>query len=125
MSYIKMDSHWLNHSEEGVQVAVATLTLPLPGGLTVEFNAPIIPLGNDVAIMPVFEPDGAHAIRFRLDRWSPLHLNPVRRFPLNFEGQDTAIRVARAIEADPAARWDFTAEEALAWCQTWAAQPTH
>jgi hypothetical protein len=105
----------------GSQVFSITVTMPLPGGLTLTFAAPFMPLGNDLAISPVFEPDGEHAVRMRLDRWIPMHLNPVHRFPLSFDSQELAVRIARAVETDPATRWDCTEDAAMTWFKEWAA----
>jgi hypothetical protein len=124
MSYIKLDGHWINHIPGCVQVATASVTMPLPGGLTVEMAGPFVPLGNDLAITPVFEADGEHAVRMRLDLWHPMHLNPVIRFPLSLKGQEIAVRIARDFDADPATRWDCTADEAMAWCLAWEAANT-
>jgi hypothetical protein len=119
--YIKLDGHWVNHIRGGVQVATAALTMQQPGGLTVEMPTLFVPLGGDLAITPVIEPDGEHALRICLDRWSPMHLNPGHRFPLNVPGLELAVRITRAFDADPDTRWDCTPEEAMAWCQTWYA----
>ena len=121
MSFIKLDGHWVNHIRGGAQVATAALTMQRPGGLTVEMDTPFVPLGNDLAISPVITFDGEHTVQICLDRWSPMHLNPVRVFPLSFAGQEHAALAARAFDADPATRWDCTPEEAMAWFTEWAA----
>jgi hypothetical protein len=50
-----------------------------------------------------------------------MRLNPARPWPLALKGQEIAVRITRDFDADPNTTWDFTADEAMAWCVAWEA----
>lgn len=123
-SYIKMDGHYTEPVAGGVSVGYIRRTLILGNGGTVEFPLPFIPIGNDVGIAPLVMPDGANELRINLAYWSPVHYgrDVVALFPFNFSDQTTAVKVARAFDADPTTSWRASNEAITAWLRSWGAQ---
>lgn len=116
-THLKLEGHYIEHVPGGISVGAVATTVTLNGDLVVELPALFLPIGNGLAITPVVVPDGDTAVRIDFTRWSPLRYGTrdTARFPLNLTGQDLAVRVARAFDADPRTSWHCTAEEAMQW----------
>ncbi len=116
-THLKLDGHYTGHVRGGISVGAVAITLDLSNDLVVELPAPFLPIGDGLAVTPAVVPDGDSAVRIDFTRWSPLRYGTrgAARFPVNFVGQDVAVRVARAFDADPRASWHCTADEAMEW----------
>lgn len=122
MSYIKLTGHYNEQVPGGVYTGFINLTLPLGNSATVELPLPFMPLGNNLGIAPMSMPDGASSVRFDFSRWSPVSYGRVTaRFPFSFDGQEMAVKVARAFHADQATSWRDTPDQITAWLRTWGA----
>ncbi|GAB3380781.1 hypothetical protein [Amycolatopsis echigonensis] len=121
MSYIKLQGHYTEQTPGGLDLGTINQTVQLGNGTAVELPAPFLPINQHLAIAPVITADGDSAARIDFGRWSPLRYggDGLAFFPCNFHRQDVAVRVARAFDADPAADWDDTYDQKIAWLHAW------
>ncbi|WP_219414154.1 hypothetical protein [Pseudonocardia nigra] len=120
-AYIKFEGYFTEHIRNGVSVGCPTAMVRLGNDTTVEIPRPFIAIGNNLGITPAIEPDGETSLRIDVTRWSPLRYgHPITAgFPFNFAGQELAVRVTRAFDADPNTSWRDPATAIRLWLRTW------
>lgn len=119
--YTKLDGFYTEQLPDGVGVGGVSMTQQLGNGTTVEFLSPFLPIGNGLAILPAMAPDGKTELRIDFALWSPARVGAGKATALLMitADQDTAVRIARAFDADPTTSWDDPPPVVADWLHAW------
>ncbi|MGB3444463.1 MAG: hypothetical protein WBA97_37470 [Actinophytocola sp.] len=120
-TFLKLNAFTTEHSRQGVSVTNPSVTVELGNGTTVEFPAPFVPVSGYLAVVPAISADGETGVRADLSRWSPAYISGrlVVVFPVHFSDQATAVRAARAFDANPDTSWTDSFDQKMAWLREW------
>jgi hypothetical protein len=121
-AFLKLHAYTTEQSDGGVCITGISRTFMFNDGIAMDVPIPFLPIGNDLVLTPQVDVDGDQTLRVNLTLWCPGTASPrlVASLPVHCD-QATAVRVARAYDADPATSWTDPASTVATWLSAWAA----